>query len=332
MISVVVVTYNQATTLPRTLDAILRQQCRLPIEIVIGDDCSTDGTPQLCDDYAQRYPEQVRVLHQPANKGVAQNYFDCLLACRGDLIADCAGDDFWIDDQKLAKELQLMESDPDITLVHTAWQRYDAQRHTVSTPRQQPFTQRITDGSTMLEAILTQTRTPIIHLCTALYRTDAVMQAYHSYQHLFRHNAYPCEDLQITFLLARSGKIGYLPDVTLNYTQGGDSVSTPATIRQQFGFYQQATQLSYELASQFQLHSPITQRFFNQRAFAMLMYAFRAHDPHMRHEALACQQRWQAQNTGPILLVKHLTACQPLWRLALGCRQVFILFKRLFSA
>ena len=67
MISVIVATYNQETTIARTLDAILRQQCHLPIEIVIGEDCSTDLTPQICDDYAQRYPSQIRVIHNAHN-------------------------------------------------------------------------------------------------------------------------------------------------------------------------------------------------------------------------------------------------------------------------
>ena len=44
MISVVVATYNQEATISRTLDSILCQQCHVPLEIIIGEDCSTEGT------------------------------------------------------------------------------------------------------------------------------------------------------------------------------------------------------------------------------------------------------------------------------------------------
>ena len=79
MISVVVVTYNQEKTIARTLDSILCQRCHLPIEIVIGEDASTDNTRAICEDYAKRYP-QIRLFSNPQNKGVADNYIDCLLA------------------------------------------------------------------------------------------------------------------------------------------------------------------------------------------------------------------------------------------------------------
>ena len=61
MISVVVVTYNQEKTIARTLDSILCQRCHLPIEIVIGEDASTDNTRAICEDYAKRYPHAIPV-------------------------------------------------------------------------------------------------------------------------------------------------------------------------------------------------------------------------------------------------------------------------------
>ena len=331
MISVIVATYNQETTIARTLDAILRQQCHLPIEIVIGEDCSTDLTPQICDDYAQRYPSQIRVIHNAHNKGVVDNYFDCILACKGELIADCAGDDFWVDDKKLEKELRLMESDDSITLVHTAWRSYNERTQTASESPQLPFTAPITDGKTMLQAIITQTRTPVIHLCTSLYRADVILREYHDNPSLFRNKEWPCEDLQIAFIMAQNGKIGYLPDVTLHYSQGCETISAPKDTKKQFDFYRRATNLSYHLAEQYHIHNASTQQFFNHRAFAMLMYAFRAHDKNMLQQAITCKQQWNAHNTFGIILAKGITSCEPLWLCALLLRQGFIKFKQLFG-
>ena len=100
-ISVVVCTYNQEDTIARTLDSILMQQCHLPYEIIIGEDCSTDNTLSICQQYAEHHPGIIRVMANKPNKGVVRNYFDCLLAADGKYIADCAGDDFWTDPLKL---------------------------------------------------------------------------------------------------------------------------------------------------------------------------------------------------------------------------------------
>ena len=328
LISVIVVTYNQEKTIARTLDSILCQKCHIPFEIVIGEDCSTDQTGDICRNYAHQYPEQIRLFSNPKNKGMVDNYFDCLFACRGELIADCAGDDFWVDEMKLEKALRVMESDENITLVHTAWRYYNEGSRVATPSPQQLFSTPITEGKTMLEAILTQTSMPIIQLCTSLYRADVILSAYHAYPALFRGQDIVCEDLQISFFEAQNGKIAYLPDVTLNYSQGSDTVSSPKNIRKLFDFYKKATNQSLAIAKTFGIKSKSTQRFFTQRTFALLMHAFRAHDTFMRSEAIECQKQWETRDCFSILLVKGITACEPIWTCALKIRQVLLKLKQ----
>lgn len=321
MISVIVVTYNQEHTIGRTLDSILRQQCHLPIEIVVGEDCSTDQTRTICQEYANRYPEQIRLFCNEHNKGLVDNYFDCLLACRGAYIADCAGDDFWVDNQKLEKEVRLMEADPTITLVHTAWRSYNEDTQTAAAPLLQPFPAPITDGKKMLEAILTQTQMPVIHLCTALYRADTILREYHADTPLFRNQGAGCEDLQIVFFMAYNGNIAYLPDVTLYYSQGSETISAPKDERKLFDFYKKATNQSYELSEKYNIHSKQTEHFFQERIYALLMHAFRAHAPELRDEALTYQRKWKVKSTWKIRLVQTLTQYKGSWRLALHLRK-----------
>ena len=87
LISVIVCTYNQQDTIGRTLDSILSQECHLPFEIIIGEDCSTDNTLAICKQYGQKHPNVIRVIANPSNKGFVRNYFDCLRACKGKYIA-----------------------------------------------------------------------------------------------------------------------------------------------------------------------------------------------------------------------------------------------------
>lgn len=96
-VSVIVLTYNQEHCIARTLDSVLRQEVRGGLEVVIGDDASTDSTRAICEDYAGRYPGLIRLMPPAPNKGLVRNYYDCLAACRGRYITDCAGDDECID-------------------------------------------------------------------------------------------------------------------------------------------------------------------------------------------------------------------------------------------
>ena len=134
LISVIVCTYNQQNTIGRTLDSILSQECHLPFEIIIGEDCSTDNTLAICKQYEQKHPNVIRVIANPSNKGFVRNYFDCLRACKGKYIADCAGDDFWIDNRKLEDESIILEKDPNIGIVHTDWLRYNEDTKKLSFP------------------------------------------------------------------------------------------------------------------------------------------------------------------------------------------------------
>lgn len=323
IISVIVVTYNQEDTIGRTLDSILAQKCHLPIEIVIGEDCSTDSTRHICESYAQRFPHVIHLMPQTPNKGVIDNYFDCLLECKGKYIADCAGDDFWIDAEKLEKEVYVMEKNPSITVVHTNWQYYNETDGTTKINKTLPFPERITNGKEMLEAIITQTKAPVIHTCTSLYRAETIRKCYDNDTELFRNKDYGCEDVQLTFMLAYSGNVAFLPDVTLNYSIGHTSISTQPNEKKQFKFVRQTANLSYVIAQKYNIHTPTTRLFFTQKVFALLMHAFRSKDKQLRDEALKCMRAWKVEPNYKINAAKLIMSNSILWNLTLVLRHLF---------
>ena len=117
--SIVVITYNQEHSLPVTLDSLLAQKTEFPFEIVVGDDCSRDGTREVMADYARRFPEIIRPIYNERNLGILGNYVSTLRQCRGKYRAACAGDDFWDDPEKLQLQVDIMEKDPEIGVVYT---------------------------------------------------------------------------------------------------------------------------------------------------------------------------------------------------------------------
>lgn len=113
-ISVAVITYNQQDTIRQTLDSILMQKGDFDLELVIGEDCSTDSTLSICIEYAEQYPDKVKLLSGPQNLGITANYFRTLQTCTGDYIADVAGDDYYCDNHALEKQLHYLQSHPEV--------------------------------------------------------------------------------------------------------------------------------------------------------------------------------------------------------------------------
>ena len=126
LVSVCVQTYQHAKFIRQCLDGILMQETDFAIEILLGEDCSTDGTREICHQYAVAHPEKIRLfLHNEENKiysdGIKTgrfNYLNNLFSARGKFLAVCEGDDYWTDNQKLAVQAALLEKNPEVGFVH----------------------------------------------------------------------------------------------------------------------------------------------------------------------------------------------------------------------
>jgi hypothetical protein len=118
LLSVLCLTYNHAAFIGRTLDSFLAQDTRFEFEVVVGDDCSTDGTPQLVADYRGRFGDRLRLLESAVNLGVSRNFRRTMNACRGKYIALCEGDDFWRGRHKLQQQVDFLEAHPDYVMAY----------------------------------------------------------------------------------------------------------------------------------------------------------------------------------------------------------------------
>jgi len=129
-ISLVLCTYNGARFLPAQLDSLLTQT-RLPDEIIICDDASSDNSMALLDAFAARMrTHSVHVhLHQhPENQGFVHNFSGALCRTSGDIVFLCDQDDVWHAD-KIARMAAEFAQRPDLELLHTDARLIDAQGH-----------------------------------------------------------------------------------------------------------------------------------------------------------------------------------------------------------
>jgi hypothetical protein len=111
-VSVVTITYNQASFIAEALDSFVAQQTDFPVEFIVADDASTDGTTEIVAAYAERHPGLFRPILRPTNVGIGRNLVDALTQARGDYLALCEGDDYWIDPQKLARQVAHLDANP----------------------------------------------------------------------------------------------------------------------------------------------------------------------------------------------------------------------------
>lgn len=329
LISVIVCTYNQEATIARTLDAILMQQCHVPFEIILSDDCSSDNTLSICKTYAEQYPDIIRLIANTQNKGVVKNYFDCILEARGQYIADCAGDDWWIDAYKLEKEVSLMEQHPNVNIVLTRWNWYNVATRELSLCPPPPFTTSIVKGHDALEAIITQTDMSVFHLCSSLYRRDIFLKASHEYPVFFNNSELVVEDIQLVFMMAYYGDIAYLPDVTMNYSVGSLSASTLSDDERQFRFVRQIMSLCHQLTQHFHLSSKHLERYFSKRLFTLSMHAFRSHNRALYLEVQKCEKELFIKRSTSVSIAYLVMRYDWLWRVTLLLRRIFVTIKRI---
>lgn len=118
-VSIVVLTYQQVDYIEQCLDGILMQRTAFPIEVLVGDDGSTDGTRELCMRYARDHPEKVKLFlreqsdRNPAHPPGRDNLLALLHAATGEYITRCDGDDYWTDPDKLQQQADHLDAHPD---------------------------------------------------------------------------------------------------------------------------------------------------------------------------------------------------------------------------
>jgi glycosyltransferase involved in cell wall biosynthesis len=115
-LSVAMITYNHEKYIAQAMESILAQRVNFDYEIVVGEDCSTDGTRAILMDFQSRYPDRIRLLLPDRNVGVMQNFVTTLEACRGEYLALLEGDDYWIPQDKIQKQVDFLEEHPECAI------------------------------------------------------------------------------------------------------------------------------------------------------------------------------------------------------------------------
>lgn len=208
IVAVNVNTYNHCQFIRDCIEGIIMQKTTFPVRVLIFDDCSTDGTREIVQEYEAKYPHLITGFYPKENTFRKPNRSEALkprkiIRDTALYIAKCEGDDYWIDSLKLQKQIEVLENDPDCSLCFhpTKFVRnnnpLDSYIHAPSIKR---------DKYTMIDVI--RGGGGFMATNSMVYRTEYLKNNYPDWA-----RKAPVGDLPLMLVLASKGHFRYVDDV-----------------------------------------------------------------------------------------------------------------------
>ena len=226
VISISCVTYNHEKYISEAVDSFLMQETEYAFEVVIGEDCSTDKTLEIVKKYKEQYPRIIKLIEWPENVGAEKNWLTVLENCKGKYIANCEGDDYWVDPFKLQKQVSYLEVNPDYGLVHSDCNFLNSNnnKYIYSANKTYGIVTDYDDDQDKLFYLLIQSsmkiRTP-----TVMYRNKLLKEINEELQRICRE--FLMGDTPLWLLLSRITKFHYFDEVMAVYRITENSGSRP---------------------------------------------------------------------------------------------------------
>lgn len=233
LVSIRTSTYNHEKYIRQCIEGILMQKTDFPFEYIIGEDCSTDGTMAIVREYAQKYPDVIRVVTDDVNVGMRANGLRCIERCRGKYMAICEGDDWWTDPHKLQKQVDFLESHPDYLMCTTSYSSFRMKDGQVK--------EGVKDGQgrdITLRSLMKKNR---IGTLTVMYRKDILSRFEEEVRPVMPN--FRMGDITLWLYMAHEGKIHELPCTTAMYRILENSASHSDDFTKQYEFYVEASRL-----------------------------------------------------------------------------------------
>ncbi len=118
-VTVCCITYKHEEVIRSALDSFLMQKTNFKFKVFVGEDCGPDGTADIVREYAEKYPDIIVPFLREKNMGAQANLIDLCNHATSPYIAFCEGDDYWVDEYKLQKQFDYMQSHPDMRVCYS---------------------------------------------------------------------------------------------------------------------------------------------------------------------------------------------------------------------
>jgi len=218
------ITYGHENYIREAIYGVLMQETNFQIELVIANDCSPDKTNTIIKDIIEEHPksEYINYINHKENIGIMPNFLFALNQCTGEYIAMCEGDDYWIDKDKLQKQVSILEENKDIGVVYTGVKfYYQNEDKYLDIPSR--FAKNKEDS------IIKMLESKFIEFPTTLFRTSVLNKVINTMREELLSNVI-IGDTRILLETAYQSQIYFLEDVTTVYRVADGSASYPKNI------------------------------------------------------------------------------------------------------
>lgn len=238
IISVRLMTYNHEAYIEQALESVFMQETSFKVELVIGDDFSTDKTLEKIKRFKSTPNIHLKVLdrkkgdaywQERQKRGRLYNFLDIVNHCSGKYVAMLDGDDYWTDPNKLQKQVDFLEQHSEYGMVHTWHEIYIQDKQKFLNREISQSRYKKLDDLTFEDILL---ENPISTL-TTVTRKALLLNAWHSFP---QDNTWLMGDYPIWLYVAQHAKIKFLPDSTAVYRVLKHSMSNVHSFQRKMDF------------------------------------------------------------------------------------------------
>ena len=265
LVSISCITYNHKQYIRDAIEGFLMQITNFPVEILIHDDASTDGTTEIIKEYEKRYPNLIKPLYEEENqwvKGRRGSIVFNIPRSQGKYIAFCEGDDYWTDPYKLQKQVDFLESHPDYGMVHTdADILYQSNKQIIKSSHRTKGL-KLKSGDVFTDIIIS--RYPI-HTCTVLLRKELLHPAiYQPSQN------YISIDTYLFLIVSKMSNVRYFDFSTAVRRILDESLSKSANVTKRIKFAESGFKLLLDSAIKYKCNQAIIDKVYDNSSGLLL--------------------------------------------------------------
>ena len=117
IVTILMPAYNHERYISQAIESVLAQKTNYPYELLIHDDCSTDSTLAIDQNYTTKNPDKIKIFTEEENQGLLKSYKRLIEQSNGKYLAILESDDYWLDKNKLQIQIDFLESNSDYGIV-----------------------------------------------------------------------------------------------------------------------------------------------------------------------------------------------------------------------
>ncbi len=235
LVNVVMITYGHEKFIAKAIEGVLMQQCDFNVELIIANDNSPDNTDEIIKSIIANHSNSswISYSNHTSNKGMMLNFIWALKQVKGKYIALCEGDDYWTDPLKLQKEVDFLEKNKDVNIVHSDFDWFNESIGELTVNYYKSINYSLPEKYDIKHFFLN----PKARTLTVCFRAINLI----GFNKILSNNNWSVGDTPLLLYVVKDKKIGYINESTGVYRRGIETTSVSKNASKQFKYWLNAS-------------------------------------------------------------------------------------------